>query len=150
MKINIKKLKLSNLNDVIEINKKNLPENYLYKHWLQMFNLGKNNSFVAFHNSIIIGYIMCDSNYIISFAIDEKYRGRGVGSLLLSNCLYSCENNIKLYCRHSNLALNLYKKHEFNIIEDIKDYYVNPIEDAFILEWNYKKMDLPKNKINID
>jgi ribosomal-protein-alanine N-acetyltransferase len=153
MKIVIKQIKLNDLNGVIEINEKCLPENYPKSFWVDKYYEGKSTSYVACNGGVIVGYILCDTNSIISFAIDDKYRNIGIGRNLLLNCLNSVSGNIKLYCRSNNIrALALYKKLNFNIFDELSGYYNNPIDDAYIMEWTYTKLDnkLIKKKISIN
>jgi len=153
MKIVIKQIKFNDLNRIIEINENCLPENYSKDFWTQQYYKSKCTSYVAYNSGIIIGYILCDNNSIISFAIDENYRRNGIGKQLLLNCLNSVSNNIKLYCRVHNInAFTLYKKLNFNIIDEISEYYMNPIDNAYVMEWKYTKIDknLIKKKIIIN
>lgn len=151
MKITIKPLKLTNLNNIIRINVANLPENYPDSFWKEQYYNGANkHSFVAYDNSIIIGYIFCNGSQIISFAIESNYRNKKIGSHLLLNCLSTCTNNINLYCRLSNPALYLYKKNNFIIQNTIENYYRNPTEDGIYLEWIASKIDNTKRKITIN
>jgi len=151
MKIVIKQIKFNDLNQVITINEKNLPENYPKEFWIEKYYEGKQNSYIALNGGVIVGYVLCDGNSIISFAIDEKYRNKGIGKNLLLNCLNSLNNDIKLCCRVHNIkAYNLYKKLKFTIIDEITDYYSNPVDNAYIMEWKFTKIDNIIKKLNIN
>lgn len=130
-------MKFSDITQVMKVNMNNMLENYARDFWVLNLRKGKENSFVVTYNNIIIGYILCDKEFIHSFAVETKYRNNNLGENLLLNCLNSLNNDIKLYCRVSNdKAINLYKKHEFYIKEELKNYYIypKPEENAYIFE----------------
>ena len=127
-------MKLGDINQVIDINMKFLPENYYKEFWLTTFDKGKDYSFVALISGEIIGYILCDGTSIISLAVDSKYRSQGIGNNLINHCLKSISNgtNIFLYCRKENTkAFAIYIRVGFEIAEEIPSYYINPPDDAY-------------------
>lgn len=133
----IRQMKLSDINSVMELNIKFLPENYYKEFWLECFDKGKNNSFVASVSGVIVGYVLSNKETIVSFAVDDRYRNNGIGINLLYHCLNSLKigEKIILYCRSNNKnALSLYKKIGFNIYEIISDYYINPVDDGLLME----------------
>lgn len=137
MKCAIRNMKLLDINHVMDVNMKFLPENYYKEYWLTGFNKGKKHCFVATIGNEIIGYIFSDKEHIVSFAVDDKYRKQGIGISLIQHCLNSFEMNesIILYCRMLNeKALSLYAKFGFKKIEHLKNYYVNPQDDAFKMQ----------------
>ena len=75
---------------------------------------------------------------IVSIAVAETYRGRGIGELLLIGALTEARqresDEMTLEVRKSNIgAIALYKKYGFNEVRIWKKYYVNDGEDAVIM-----------------
>jgi [ribosomal protein S18]-alanine N-acetyltransferase len=136
MKILIRQAKFSDLSQIDALNRKSLAENYNREFWIEKFNLGKDHCFVAICANEIIGYIFCDQGFVISFAVHELYRSKGIGQELLHHCLNSMNNKIKLHVRVSNeAAIKLYKKIGFTEEERMKNYYLSPPEDAYLMKW---------------
>lgn len=136
MKILIRPTKLTDIAQMMTLNQNSLPENYDKEFWMQKFHVCKSHSFVALVSGDIIGYIFADNDSIISFAVDSKYRGKGIGKQLLHHCLNTFTNSVKLHVRVSNEpALKLYSLLGFKETETIKNYYVSPVEDSYVMEW---------------
>lgn len=134
MKIIIRSTKLLDVNQMMKLNQKILPENYDHEYWIEKFHEGKTHSFVATWATLVIGYIFCDDTTIISFAIDEKFRGKGLGKQLLHCCLNTYTKPVRLHVRCSNeIALKLYKSVGFIEEEKISEYYTDPIEEAYLM-----------------
>ena len=124
----IRKIKYSDFEYILELSKKifSVSEIYslefLYKTFGYCF-LDKNGK--------IIGYIICiekkDNDILItSLGIEEKFRKRGIGKVLLKICIETLKEkgNIYLHVRSKNvIAINLYKKNGFKEIEKISNYY---------------------------
>ena len=143
-------MKLTDINQVMNLNESSLSENYDRDFWLEMFGLGKTHSFVAIYQTQIIGYIFCDNQYIISFAINEKYRGLGIGKNLLSNCLNTFNIPIRLHVRISNnIAIKLYNSYDFKIEDTMENYYTNPDENAYSMIWSPNKKYEYKRKLDV-
>jgi ribosomal-protein-alanine N-acetyltransferase len=147
---NLRKSRLEDLDQVIYINERCLPENYssffftdLYTHFPETF-------FVAEKDGKIVGYIMCriesgftglhltKKGHIISLAVLPEYRNIGIGYALLKEALraMSTHYNVKecyLEVRVSNIpAVNLYKKVGFTIDKTVRGYYADG-ENAYIM-----------------
>ena len=58
MKCIIRNMKFSDINTVIELNTKFLPENYEKEVWIHIFNKYKIHCFVASISNIVVGYIL--------------------------------------------------------------------------------------------
>lgn len=150
MKIIFRPTKLSDINQMMQLNEKSLAENYQKEFWNMKFYEGKNHSFVAVWATLIIGYIFCDGDCIISFALDEKFRGKGVGRQLIHHCLNTYTNPVKLHVRVTNdVALKLYRSLGFVETETIVDYYTTPTENAYAMIWkpNGTKYEIKKKII---
>ena len=95
-------------------------------------------------NSIIGFYLaLCNTDYLEIYIIfvDPLYRKKGVGSLLLKDCIDFCKinfiNKIILEVSDENYdAKKMYFSKNFEIIGERKNYYENKdkSENALILE----------------
>lgn len=152
MKILIRNTKFSDINQIDNLNRKCLPENYTKDFWIQKFNESKPHSFVAIFSGQIVGYIFTDNNFIISLAVDEKFRSKGIAKELTKHCLNTLKS-IKLQVRISNAsAINLYNFFGFTIKKTIKSYYISPDEDGYVMKWINKDSSIKfvlNHKINI-
>lgn len=136
MKVVIRPTKFSDIPQLMKLNQETLPENYTQEFWSQKFYEGKSHSFVAVHGGEVIGYAFCDKELLISFALNEKFRNKGIGKQLLYHCLNTFTTPVSLHVRVSNeVALKLYKSVGFKEDKKIDGYYVNPVEDAFEMKW---------------
>lgn len=151
MKILIRQTKFIDIKQMMNLNEKSLTENYDREFWNQTFHIGKTHSFVAIWATTVIGYIFCDNDTIISLAIDDKFRNKGIGKQLLHNCLNTYNTPVKLHVRVTNdVALKLYKSLRFIEEEKITEYYVNPTEDAYTMIWKPNGIKYEeKRRINI-
>jgi len=130
MKVVIRLAKFMDIPEIIKVNLECLPENYDRIFWNQQFYIGREHSFVAVCGDII-GYVFCDEQSIISFAVQEKFRKNGIGRQLLHHCLNTFKCPCNLNVRVNNLpALKLYNSLGFLIQETIPNYYHNPKEDG--------------------
>lgn len=147
MKITIRQTRFLDINRMMEINQKSLTENYEKDFWSTKFYEGKTHSFVAIGMGMVIGYIFCDKDTIISVAIDEKYRGKGIGRQLLNYCLNTYKTPVKLHVRINNEpALKLYRSLGFIETETLNEYYIDPIEDAYLMEWKPTGVKYEENR----
>lgn len=77
--------------------------------------------------------------YLVGIAVDEKHRGRGLGTLFLAQCLETLKNvgikSVELTVHAGNLAaVRVYeKKLGFRVIEDRKSEY-GVGEDRLVME----------------
>ena len=150
MKIIIRPMKFLDINQVMTINQSSLAENYMKEFWIQKYHEGKNHSFVATLSTAIIGYIFCDNNTVISFAMSEKYRGKGIGRHLMQYCLNTFDTSITLHVRVTNdQALKLYKSLDFVEQELLIEYYTDPIENAYLMQWKPVKKYEEIRKLNV-
>lgn len=136
-KVIIRPMRFLDINQVIEVNQKCLPENYNKVYLIDKFQKenAKNHSFVAECSKNIIGYIFCNDEMIISFAIYKEFRNKKIGTELLCHCLNTL-SEVKLQVRVSNnIAIELYNKLGFTFDTKIDNYYSNPTEDGYILKY---------------
>lgn len=97
---------------------------------------------VAEENGKVLGYIgcifVCGEGSITNVAVSPLHRRRGIGSLLISELIENAKKEqikaLFLEVRCSNFtALELYKKHGFSICGRRKNFYRDPVEDAYIM-----------------
>lgn len=140
------------LDAVIEINRRNLPENYpvfFFKLYYENFSKA---FLVAESEGRVVGYVICRvevgklytrngtgrQGHIVSIAVVPEMRRKGVGTALMlrtMDALYRhyLVDEYYLEVRVSNTsAINLYKKLKFQPIKVIKGYYVDG-ENAYLM-----------------
>jgi ribosomal-protein-alanine N-acetyltransferase len=95
---------------------------------------GRNNivGFVIFH-------IAADVSEIYNIAVENSNARSGIGKELMSAAIHESglrnASKVVLEVRKSNSpAINFYLKFNFKIAGERKNYYSNPIEDAFVME----------------
>ncbi len=98
--------------------------------------------FTALENGVPIAYflgrLIAPEGEIYRIAVDEKFRGRGIGYRLLSFGLKTERGrgleSTFLEVRRSNIpAIKLYKSYGFREIGTRRGYYKNPTEDAVLM-----------------
>ena len=97
-------------------------------------------------NKELIGFIIvlkdrADRANIINFLIAPKYQSNGFGSFLLNYTIKRIKKmteikKIVLNVKTNNMtAIDLYKKYNFKIIQEIKNYYHSK-ENSYLMELN--------------
>jgi ribosomal-protein-alanine N-acetyltransferase len=147
----IREFRENDLEPVIDINKKCLPENYAPWFFMEHYNQYPKAFLVAECKGIVVGYIMCRVEYgfsnhklgvcrkghIVSIAVLPEYRRKGIGEDLLKEAMKALRtyqaSEVYLEVRVSNKpAINLYKKLGFLIVRILRAYYMDG-EDAFCM-----------------
>lgn len=149
----IRECRREDLEEVIAINRRCLPENYAPIFFEEMREKYPDLFYVAEVDGKIVGYIMCREEaagfdlprfrakrrgHIISIAVLPEYRRRGIGRSLLAKALDSMRMRRLEECilevRVSNTAaINLYKKLGFKIVSQIPFYYMDG-EHAYLMK----------------
>lgn len=102
------------------------------------------NIFVAEMNGVILGYIdfwiLFEQGTIAKIAVNKALRNKGIGNVLMLDSINRMKEqgviSITLEVRVSNTpAINLYKKHGFEIVHTKKNYYQDG-EDAYLMLLN--------------
>lgn len=141
-KINIRPATVSDAGAMDALNRKTLPENYDLLEWVVVLRSNPDQSFIAISDGKCIGYCLnlvhkasldCQnsqalSGVIASLAVDEHYRGQGVGEKLLRKSIEAMIARkaccITLMVRVDNsTAQKLYHKLGFKISKQIENYY---------------------------
>jgi len=110
---------------------------------LMDFHSSWNEGFiVAEEDNDVVGFILGISPApkqarILILAVDEKYRGKGIGATLLNAFIQAClirdVRLITLEVRTTNdAAIRFYGKHGFNIVHMIPNYYKDG-ENGYIM-----------------
>jgi ribosomal-protein-alanine N-acetyltransferase len=141
------------LERVMEVNARCLPENYSTYFYRDLYTKYPETFLVAESDGKIQGYIMCRIErgwskrgklspaklcHIVSIAVMEPYRRRGIGGELIKNAMrkgrkiYNC-NEGYLEVRVSNVpAIELYIKLDFTKVKRNYGYYLDG-EDAWVM-----------------
>lgn len=87
----------------------------------------------------VIFHIAADVSEIYNIAVDSAHARSGIGYELMRAAVHESgkrkARKVILEVRKSNNpAINFYLKFNFAITGDRKNYYSNPVEDAFIME----------------
>lgn len=149
--IEIRPANVSEIDDVIALNRMNLPENYPPQFFYEILSQFPKTFMVAKSGEQTVGYIMIriekvfsvlkwvNRAHIISITVHKAFRRQGIGKRLM---LAACNNAYTEYkateayleVRVSNIpAISLYKKLGFEI-KDISRGYYSDGEDAYIMQ----------------
>ena len=148
----IREFEPKDLDNVMRINRENLPENYPAFFFKLHYENFPKAFLVAEHRGAIVGYIMCRveigklhtkqavgrQGHIISIAVVPEMRRMGVGTNLMLKAMkalrkYYLVDEYYLEVRVSNYpAINLYKKLGFEPVKVLRGYYSDG-EDAYLM-----------------
>ncbi len=148
----IRKCTLDDLDEVIEVNERELPEDYPYFFYKSILDSFPDSFLVAVNkNGKIIAYIMWrvekvpsmnslkyeNKAHLVSIAVSEGYRRRGIATSLLSSSMKKIKkykiHEYVLEVRVSNYsAIRLYEKFNYNI-KTIKKNYYRDGENAYFM-----------------
>jgi len=154
----VRRCTLEDLDNVIEINERELPEDYPYFFYKSILDNFPDCFLVAQNrNGEVIAYIMwrvekapsvnslkyVNKGHLVSIAVSESYRKKGVAQALLSSSMTSIKKyKIKQYVlevRVSNYtAIKLYEKFNYKG-ESIKQNYYRDGENAYFMTLDVKK-----------
>jgi len=148
----VRRCTLEDLEGVIEVNERELPEDYPYFFYKSILD-NYPESFLVACNSIkeIIGYIMWrvertpsnnslklkNNGHLVSIAVLKTYRQLGIASTLLSHSMKKIKkykiDEFVLEVRVSNIeATNLYKKFNYQT-RTLKEKYYRDGENAYYM-----------------
>ncbi len=148
----IREASYQDLDRIIEINMKSLPERYPRYFWEQHIEEWGKIFLVAETPSGVIGYMMnrieSDEGFfkgdlvvrghVVSIAVLRDYRRRGVGRALMLEGMYRMKKiygaqEVILEVRVSNEpAINLYRSLGFKAVRILRRYYIDG-EDAYLM-----------------
>jgi len=128
---------------VIRVNALTLPEHYTDDFYYQVLRSFPDTFFLAEQNGATVGYIMCRTEHglsllkrfglakkchIISIAVIEQHRGKGVGTRMIERTLERARSDSSKECylevRITNIqAIELYKRLGFRVVSTLSGYY---------------------------
>jgi len=87
----------------------------------------------------VIFHIAADVSEIYNIAVESSHARSGIGWALMSAAIQessrrNAEKVILEVRKSNNPAINFYLKFDFKIAGERKNYYSNPIEDAYVME----------------
>jgi ribosomal-protein-alanine N-acetyltransferase len=136
----------------MEINLQTLPEHYSDYFYESLLEELPEAFIVAEIDGKVIGYIMCKTEYgfsnfkklgfvkkghIVSVAVLEQHRGKGIGTMLVNESLKGVkmkqcgEMYLEVRCSNND-AVKLYERLGFVVLQRPKSYYRDG-EDAFLM-----------------
>jgi len=141
--ISIRLVQEADLQRIYEIETKAFKTPYSFFTLQTLFWFNREYFYVAELKEKVIGFIIGDlrgysHGHIVSIAVDEQYRGKGIGRCLIETLIEKFKKNgikiVRLEVAVSNIvAQSIYKKMGFKIVDCIEKYYSDG-EDAFIME----------------
>ena len=152
-RIRLRRATLTDLDQVIELNLRTLPENYFRDFFIYHLEQWPEAFVVAEEpGGAIVGYIMArvetglgyihrfitQKGHVISIAVDPAYRRRGIGRALMLESMKAMKERyggkeVFLEVRVSNEpAIRLYEKLGFKKVKRVISYYSDG-EDAYIM-----------------
>ncbi|MEM2635220.1 MAG: ribosomal protein S18-alanine N-acetyltransferase [Nitrososphaerales archaeon] len=138
--INVRRCKWEDLNRILEIERTSFNQPYDRNVFIYYLMNESERFLVAEVNNFVVGYIISsilnNVGLIISLAVDNKWRRKGIGKKLLEVAFQQLSNKVKrveLQVRVSNeSALRFYLNFGFKIEKRIKEYYPDG-EDAYLM-----------------
>lgn len=90
-------------------------------------------------------YVSFDEGELTNIAVESEYRGRGIGLMLMQELKHRAGeksvSKIVLEVRVSNAtAISLYEKCGFKNLGIRKNFYEQPVEDAYIMAWQAEEI----------
>lgn len=148
----IRRFQRSDLEQVMQINRICLPENYSVSFFLSLHEKFPATFIVAEEDGEVIGYVMCRienglpgfglfgirrKGHVVSIAVLPKHQRKGIGYALMQEAMKGMVGHKAKECylevRTSNTAaVNLYKKMGFEIARIMRNYYADG-EDAYVM-----------------
>ena len=146
----IQKMKADDLDKVIEIERESFS--MPWSRWMFERELEDTNRayfLVARNNYEIFGYIgfwiVFDEAHIVTIAVRNDYRRKGIGTMLLASALVVADTlgakKATLEVRVTNIsAQNMYLEFGFETVSIRKGFYTDTGEDAYVM-WIYNLKD---------
>ncbi len=154
----LRRFEEKDLDQVIHINYKSLPENYGRDFFLDLYHHYPKTFIVASMNGKVVGYVMCRMEtgfsdlrrlgivrkcHVISIAVLQEHRRMGIGRALMVEALKGMSEYRAAECflevRVSNdPAIALYGELEFKVARRIASYYRDG-EDAYVMSLDLKR-----------
>ena len=102
---------------------------------------------------MIVIWLIIDEAHIATFAVDPRFRGRGIGQRLLAQALLEMHRmgaqRYTLEVRRSNqVAQSLYRKFGFEVVSVRPGYYRDNQEDALIMTLEHLDLERVYHTLN--
>lgn len=151
--IGIRSPEISDLEDIVHINRVCLPENYPVAYFIELIRSWRESSVVAEFNNKTVGYVLVRIEkssfvswkikskakaHVISVAVLPEARRNGIGREMMKEVIKRVQNDsnineMTLEVRKSNLsAIKLYEQLNFIVVKDLTNYYSDG-EDAYLM-----------------
>jgi len=148
--LKIDTMRLADLDDVMEIEQASFS--MPWSRWMferELVDRERSHFLVARDGAQVVGYVgfwmVLDEAHIVTIAVRNDFRRRGVGTMLLASALSLAvrmgADRATLEVRITNLAAQeLYRKFGFGIVAVRKNFYSDTGEDAYVM-WIYDLKD---------
>ncbi len=109
---------------------------------------------VAEYDERVVGFMIYELHknrlHVLNFAVQAEFRRRGVGQQmigkLISKLSHQRRSRIMLEVRETNLAAQLFfREAGFRAVSVLRDFYDDTVEDAYLMEYNYRHAELVGN-----
>ena len=109
---------------------------------------------VAEYDERVVGFMINELHknrlHVLNFAVQSDFRRRGVGQQmigkLISKLSHQRRSRIMLEVRETNLAAQLFfREAGFRAVSVLRDFYDDTVEDAYLMEYNYRHAELVGN-----
>ncbi len=148
----LRKFKPDDLQNVMQINRVCLPENYTDYFFMDLYERFPGTFIVAEENGAIAGYIMCRievglsnhglsglirKGHVVSIAVMPQHRRKGVAQALINAANDGMRSYKAKQCYlevrvTNNVGIALYKKLGFEVNKTLNGYYSDG-EDAYVM-----------------
>ncbi|MEM3737158.1 MAG: ribosomal protein S18-alanine N-acetyltransferase [Candidatus Bathyarchaeia archaeon] len=148
----LRKFREEDLEAVMAINRKCLPEHYTSSFFLDLHKSYPATFLVAEYDGKVVGYVLCrvesglsefkrfrfvKKGHLVSLAVMDEHREKGLGSRLLAAALegmvrYGCRESFLEVRKSNTKAMNLYRKFGYEVTRCIPGYYLDG-EDACLM-----------------
>ncbi|MGQ9617361.1 MAG: ribosomal protein S18-alanine N-acetyltransferase [Candidatus Aminicenantia bacterium] len=141
-KLKLRKMRFEDIDRVVEIERKSFSNPWSRDAFIYEIESEVSYPWVVELDNEIVGYsvhwLIIDEAHLSNIAVDPLHRGKGIGRFILEKVIESIRKKgakfITLEVRVSNrIAIALYTRMNFKIAGIRKNYYINPVEDAFIM-----------------
>jgi ribosomal-protein-alanine N-acetyltransferase len=152
--VTLRRFANEDLEEVMNINRRCLPENYSASFYLEIYRNCPDAFVVAEAQGRLVGYVMCRAEsgfsdfvrmrpvrkgHIVSVAVIPEYRRLGIAKSLMSSAItalstYEC-SEVFVEVRVTNEpAIQLYRKLGFEMVRRVPRYYYDG-EDAYVMSF---------------
>lgn len=133
----IKAMKKKHLTQVAMLEKECFSMPWSEQALLEELELENAKLLVATEGEKVLAYagmqLLFGEGFITNVAVFKEHRGKGIATEILKELIKLCSVSLSLEVRKSNeIAIKLYKKMNFELVGERKNFYENPVENALI------------------